>query len=63
MKASFLQQSVDDFERNYIQRELERNHWNRSQTARDLGISYRGLLYKIDRFHLAPAPTEFSEAS
>ena len=34
---------------------LQRTGWNRKQAARLLRISYRGLLYKIQRHHIVPA--------
>jgi two-component system response regulator AtoC len=42
-------------ERNAIAQALEQTHWNRKAAARLLNISYRGLLYKIQEYHLAPA--------
>jgi DNA-binding NtrC family response regulator len=35
------------FEAEIILRTLERNRWNRRQTAQSLSISYRSLLYKM----------------
>jgi DNA-binding NtrC family response regulator len=49
---------LGEFERAYLQKELERNQWNRARTARDLGISYRTLLYKIEHFDLTPPDRE-----
>lgn len=34
---------------------LQRTGWNRKQAARLLKISYRGLLYKIERHHIVRA--------
>lgn len=63
-RPSLLRQSLEDFERRFLQDELERHGWNRAGTARDLGICYRALLYKIDRLGLTPpAKEEFSEPS
>jgi DNA-binding NtrC family response regulator len=62
-RSSLLQRALDDFERLYIQNELARNRWNRAATARELGISYRGLLYKIDRLRLIPPDAEFSQTA
>jgi two-component system response regulator AtoC len=39
-------------ERDAIRKVLEQNGWNRVRAARALNISYRGLLYKIDRVGL-----------
>jgi DNA-binding NtrC family response regulator len=44
-------------ERNAIAQALEQTHWNRKAAARLLNISYRGLLYKIQEYRLAP-PSE-----
>ena len=41
-------------ERHAIAQALEETHWNRKAAARLLNISYRGLLYKIQEYHLAP---------
>jgi DNA-binding NtrC family response regulator len=41
-------------ERQAIQQTLEETHWNRKAAARLLNISYRGLLYKIQQYHLVP---------
>jgi len=41
-------------ERTAIAQALEQTHWNRKAAARLLNISYRGLLYKIDEYRLAP---------
>jgi transcriptional regulator with PAS, ATPase and Fis domain len=35
-----------------IQNALEETHWNRSEAARLLGVSYKGLLYKIQKYGL-----------
>jgi two-component system response regulator PilR (NtrC family) len=35
-----------------IQDALEETHWNRSEAARLLGASYKGLLYKIQKHGL-----------
>ncbi len=41
-------------ERYAIQQALVETHWNRKAAARLLHISYRGLLYKIQEYHLVP---------
>jgi DNA-binding NtrC family response regulator len=41
-------------ERGAIAQALEQTHWNRKAAARLLNISYRGLLYKIQEYRLAP---------
>ena len=48
-----------DAERVAISQALEQTHWNRKAAARLLNVSYRGLLYKIQEYHLAP-PAESS---
>ena len=53
-RTSLLSLALDEFERRFILNELISHRWNRKQTARDLGISYRGLLYKIERLDLRP---------
>jgi DNA-binding NtrC family response regulator len=52
---------MEGFEREYLLKELERCHWNRARTARELGLDYRTLRYKIERLQLAPPPSEFAE--
>jgi len=47
-------QAVRELERTIILRMLQENHWNRKQTARNLKISYRALLYKIKEAGLPP---------
>jgi two-component system, NtrC family, response regulator AtoC len=39
-------------EREMILKQLERTHWNRKKTARDLQISYKALLYKLKQLGL-----------
>ncbi|MTI94868.1 MAG: sigma-54-dependent transcriptional regulator [Firmicutes bacterium] len=51
--AASLDEAVGQFEKQYIQRILERNRGNKTQTARDLNISLRSLYYKIERHGLA----------
>ena len=40
-------QCVRELERKVILKVLQQHHWNRKQSARTLGSSYRALLYKI----------------
>jgi DNA-binding NtrC family response regulator len=35
-----------------ILEQLERTHWNRKKTARELQISYKALLYKLKQLGL-----------
>jgi two-component system, NtrC family, response regulator AtoC len=44
-------------ERNAIVIALEKTNWNRRAAARQLRISYRGLLYKIQQYQLLPPTT------
>lgn len=61
-RTSLLRRAIADFERDYVERELEHNHWNRAKTARDLGLTYRALQYKIKRLGLvSPEKQEVSE--
>jgi two-component system, NtrC family, response regulator AtoC len=39
-------------ERHAIAIALQKTHWNRKQAARLLKVSYRTLLYKIERYHM-----------
>jgi DNA-binding NtrC family response regulator len=54
---------VEAYERNYLLAALELRSWNRAQTARDLGISYRTINYKIERLNLSPPPPDFAESA
>jgi len=47
-------QAVHELERKVILKVLQAHHWNRKQSARTLGISYRALLYKIREAGLPP---------
>ncbi len=42
-------------ERRLILESLERTHWNRKQSARELQISYKALLYKLKQLELEGA--------
>jgi two-component system response regulator AtoC len=44
-------------EKNAICVALEKTNWNRRAAARQLSISYRGLLYKIQQYQLLPPET------
>lgn len=59
MKPSpVLRDAVREFEKRFILEHLQRRGWNRTRTARDLGMSHRGLLYKIHRHKLIPPPSD-----
>jgi DNA-binding NtrC family response regulator len=47
-------------ERGFIELALAAAKWNRTVAALELGISYRGLLYKIEKHGLQP-PSRDSE--
>ena len=42
-------------EREIIQNTLQETHWNRKQAAKLLRVSYKALLYKIQKYHLDDA--------
>ena len=46
-------------ERGAIAEALEQTHWNRKEAARLLNISYRGLLYKIQNYHMNPLDSSY----
>lgn len=48
-----LKEIVKDFERQVIAQALERNQENRVKTARELGISRRSLLYKLQEYGIS----------
>ncbi len=50
--AGSLQQDLDRLERELITRALELHSGNKTHAARSLGITYRGLLKKMQRFGL-----------
>lgn len=49
---NLLRNIKGETERNAIASMLEKTQWNRKAAARELGISYRGLLYKIREYQL-----------
>ena len=55
-----VQNATGTTERNAIVTALSRTHWNRKAAARLLRVSYRTLLYKIERYRLTP-PLSISE--
>lgn len=54
---SLFREVVREFERRYLSVELHRNNWNRAETARELGMSYRTLLHKVAVYELK-SPTQ-----
>ena len=55
-ESSPLRAKVDETERRVIVSALEANNNNQSRAARDLGISRRALIYKMERYGLKPPP-------
>jgi two-component system response regulator AtoC len=51
---SLVRNAKGEAERIAIAQALAQTHWNRKAAARLLNISYRGLLYKIQEYRLAP---------
>jgi two-component system response regulator AtoC len=51
---SIVRDLTDRTEVRMIQDALDASGWNRRSAARQLNISYRGLLYKIQQYRLAP---------
>ncbi|WP_203249383.1 sigma-54 interaction domain-containing protein [Bacillus velezensis] len=48
-----LSQAVEKFEAHVIQKTLENHKFNRTKTAKALGVSIRNLYYKMDKYGLA----------
>lgn len=51
-----LPQAVCELEQEMLRRALERTNWNKSRTARKLGLSRQGLLKKIKRYGIIQQP-------
>jgi two-component system response regulator HupR/HoxA len=47
-----LKTRVQDFEKRIIRKVIWRNKWNRSATAKELGLSRLGLANKLKRYGL-----------
>lgn len=47
-----LENRIEELEKAQISEALDRNHWNKSKTALELGISRKKLLARIKQFHL-----------
>jgi len=58
---SLLRTVKGEAERTAISRALDETHWNRKAAARQLNISYRALLYKIQQHQMTPPKTQSSE--
>lgn len=52
--AKTLKETVKEFEQKTITQALERNKGSRARTARELGISRRSLLYKLQEYGISP---------
>ncbi|MEH7550230.1 sigma-54-dependent Fis family transcriptional regulator [Bacillus altitudinis] len=48
-----LSEAVEAFEAQLIKQTLEKHQFNRTKTAKTLGVSIRNLYYKMDKYHLA----------
>jgi transcriptional regulator with PAS, ATPase and Fis domain len=44
--------AAENAEKEIIQKTLHETHWNRRETAKLLCVSYKALLYKIQKYHL-----------
>ena len=51
-----LSDAIQDLERAMLAEGLRRHGWNKSHTARDLGISRASLVAKVKKYGLEPAP-------
>lgn len=47
-----LKEAVEELERKMIAASLEKNDWNQTQAAKDLGLSRQGLIKKLQRYNL-----------
>jgi Nif-specific regulatory protein len=46
-----LKEAVEDLEKSIIQKTLEKNDYNQTQTAKELGLSRQGLIKKMQRYN------------
>jgi hypothetical protein len=44
--------AAETAEKEVIQNVLQETHWNRKEAAKVLHVSYKALLYKIEKYHL-----------
>jgi len=44
--------AAETAEKEIIENVLQETHWNRKEAARILGVSYKALLYKIEKYHM-----------
>src|SRR5512136_632110 len=48
----FGKKAAEMAEKEVIQNVLQETHWNRKEAAKVLHVSYKALLYKIEKYHL-----------
>jgi two-component system, NtrC family, response regulator AtoC len=60
---ALLENVKSQTERNAIAMALQKTGWNRKAAARLLSVSYRSLLYKIERYHMRSSDPEFAFSS
>jgi DNA-binding NtrC family response regulator len=60
--SSLLGRIKNEAERKAIAAALEQARWNRTAAARLLNVSYRTLLYKIERYQMSPPVVSFSRS-
>ena len=51
-EQTILKDAIEELEKNMILKALQRNAWNQTQTAKELGLSRQGLIKKIKRYDL-----------
>lgn len=59
---ALLQEIKSQAERHAIAAALQKTRWNRKQAARLLSVSYRTLLYKIERYRVEDSPQPLQSA-
>ncbi|MGP4042299.1 helix-turn-helix domain-containing protein [Gracilibacillus sp. D59] len=47
-----LQTAIDQFEKDYIMQSLQEHAYNKTKTAKSLGVSVRNLYYKMDKYNI-----------
>lgn len=47
-----LREALDQYEKHFIQKIYEQNEFNKTKTAKQLGISIRNLYYKFEKYNL-----------
>ena len=51
-KGLSLEEGREEFDREFVLQALNKNNWNKSQTAKDLRITRQGLINMIQRLQL-----------